>query len=90
MKDRLSIRFPDVVDPYAGVVFLGNDLNDVALLRRVGWAVAPADAHPLVRSIADVVLPENGGESFVRSFVERIIGIDHMTEDEIDELVSDS
>jgi YrbI family 3-deoxy-D-manno-octulosonate 8-phosphate phosphatase len=89
VRDRLSIRFPDVVDPYAGVVFLGNDLNDVPLLRRVGWAVAPADAHPLVQSIADVVLPENGGESFVRSFVERMIGIDHMTEGEIDELVSD-
>jgi hypothetical protein len=40
--------------------------------------------------IADVVLPECGGESFVRRFVERMLDIDHMTEDEIDELVSGS
>lgn len=90
VEDRLATRFPDLVDPYDGVVFLGNDLNDMPLLRRAGWAVVPSDAHPLVRAIADVVLPEHGGESFVRRFVERMLGVDHMTEDEIDELVSDS
>ena len=55
VNERLATRFPDSVDPYAGVVFLGNDLNDLPLLRRAGWAVVPADAHPLVRVIADVV-----------------------------------
>ena len=67
----------------------GNDLNDLPLLRRAGWSVVPADAHPLVRAIADVVLPEHGGESFVRRFVERMLGIDRMTDEEIDGLVSD-
>jgi YrbI family 3-deoxy-D-manno-octulosonate 8-phosphate phosphatase len=89
VDEHLSARFPGSVDSYAGVVFLGNDLNDLPLLRRAGWAVVPADAHPLVRAIADVVLPERGGESFVRRFVERMLGIDHMTEGEIDEFVSD-
>jgi len=90
VNERLATRFPDSVDPYAGVVFLGNDLNDLPLLRRAGWAVVPADAHPLVRVIADVVLPECGGESFVRLVVQRMLDIDHMTVDEIDELVSGS
>ena len=89
VQERLTTRFPDSVNPYAGVVFLGNDLNDLPLLRRVGWAVVPVDAHPLVRAVADVVLPERGGESFVRRFVERMLGIDRMTEGEIDEFVSD-
>ena len=44
MQDHLASRFPESVDPYAGVVFLGNDLNDLPLLRRAGWAVVPADA----------------------------------------------
>ena len=89
MQDHLASRFPESVDPYAGVVFLGNDLNDLPLLRRAGWAVVPADAHPLVRRVADVVLPERGGDSFVRGFVERMIGIDQLSEDEIDGLISD-
>ena len=63
-------------------LFLGNDLNDLPLLRCAGWAIAPADAHPLVRTIADVVFVENGGESFVRQFVERMLGLDTMTRDE--------
>ena len=83
-------RFPDSTDPFAGLVFLGNDLNDLPLLRRAGWAIAPADAHPLIRTIADVVFVENGGESFVRQFVERMLGLDTMTRDEIDEFVSGS
>jgi len=89
VNERLATRFPDSADPYAGVVFLGNDLNDLPLLRRVGWAVVPADAHPLVQAIADVVLPERGGESFVRRFVERMLGIDDMAEEEINEYLSD-
>ena len=90
VDERLAARFPGLADSYAGVVFLGNDLNDLPLLRRAGWAVVPADAHPLVRAIADVVLPERGGESFVRRFVERMLGLDTMTRDEIDEFVSGS
>lgn len=90
VNERLATRFPDSADPYAGVVFLGNDLNDLPLLRSAGWAVVPADAHPLVQVIADVVLPEHGGESFVRRFVERMLNVDQMSEGEIYELVSGS
>jgi len=90
VNERLAAQFPDSADPYAGVVFLGNDINDLPLLRSAGWAVVPVDAHPLVQAIADVVLPDRGGESFVRRFVERMLNIDQMTEDEIDELVSGS
>ena len=42
VEECLATRFPDSVDPFSGVVFLGNDLNDLPLLRRVGWAVVPA------------------------------------------------
>jgi len=90
VEECLATRFPDSSDAFAGVVFLGNDLNDLPLLRRSGWAVVPADAHPLVQAVADLVFPQHGGESFVRRFVERLLCIDDMTEDEIDEFVSNS
>ena len=88
MQQQLATRFPDLTEPFAGVVFLGNDLNDLPLLRRAGWAVVPADAHPLVKLAADVVRPERGGNSFVRGFVERMLGIEQLGEDEIDGLIS--
>ena len=89
LAEYLEGRFPGEEDPFGGVVFLGNDLNDLATLRRVGWSVAPSDAHPRVRETVDVVLDEQGGRSFVRGFVERMLGVDRMSGEEVDELVSD-
>jgi 3-deoxy-D-manno-octulosonate 8-phosphate phosphatase KdsC-like HAD superfamily phosphatase len=58
-------------------------------MRRAGYAVAPADAHPRVRAAAHLVLEERGGAGCVRAFIERWLGIDQLTDEEIDELVSD-
>ena len=65
--------------PLAGVIFLGNDLNDLPLMRAAGFAVAPSDAHPRVRAIADAVLLHKGGEGFVRAFVEKFLRIETFT-----------
>jgi N-acylneuraminate cytidylyltransferase len=73
-----------------GVVFLGNDLNDLPLIRAAGFSVAPVDAHPVVRKAASVVLPQKGGEGFVRAFVERFLGIEKLSGEEVYELVSNS
>ena len=73
--------------PFAGLVYVGNDLNDLAVVQRAGFSVAPADAHERVRSAASAVLPQAGGNGFVRAFVERLLGIEHMTIEELHELV---
>lgn len=87
MRERLAARMPGSPDPLSGVVYLGNDLNDLPLMRRVG--LAPADAHPFVRRSADLVLAQRGGAGCVRAFVERLLNIDQLSAEEIDELVSD-
>ena len=89
MTDYLESRFPSESEAFAGLVYLGNDLNDLPLMRRAGYTVAPADAHPRVRAVANVVLEQRGGEGFVRAFIERLLGIDQLTSEEIDGLVSD-
>lgn len=88
MREYLENRYPSTADLYVGVVYLGNDLNDLPLMRQVGYAVAPADAHANVRHIADLVLKQKGGEGFVRAFIELLLGINKLTEDQIHELVS--
>lgn len=89
MRAHLARRFPANPQAFAGLVYLGNDLNDLPLMRRAGYAVAPADAHPKVREIAHLVLEQRGGQGFVRAFIERLLGIPHLSAEEIDELVSD-
>lgn len=75
-------------DVFAGLVYLGNDLNDVPLMRRAGYSVAPADAHPAVLKIASLVMKQKGGEGFVRAFIEKLLGINKLSKEKIDELIS--
>lgn len=72
---------------FAQLVYAGNDLNDLAAMTRAGFSVAPADAHDRVKQVASVVLPQRGGEGFVRAFAERLLGVDRMSTEEVNELV---
>ena len=90
MRTHLAARFRSNPDSFEGLMYLGNDLNDLPLMRRAGYAVAPSDAHARIHEVAHLVLPQRGGEGFVRAFIERLLGIDDLSQEEIDELVSDS
>ena len=52
------------------VAFVGNDLNDLPAMALVGWPIAVADAHPVVRRAARLVLTRNGGAGAVREVCE--------------------
>lgn len=53
-------------------VYVGNDLNDMGCLQRVGFPVAVADAYPEVRAIAALVLSKPGGHGAVRELCDLI------------------
>lgn len=55
------------------VAYVGNDLNDLPVMALVGWPVAVADAHPLVRRAARLVLSRNGGDGAVREVCELVL-----------------
>ena len=59
------------IDP-GNVIYMGNDLNDLAAMRLVGCVAAPADAHPAVLKIAHVVTAAPGGRGAVREVCEAI------------------
>ena len=60
------------IDP-AGVVFIGNDLNDLSCFEVAGWAVAVADALPEVIRAADFVTVKTGGHGAVREICDLIL-----------------
>jgi YrbI family 3-deoxy-D-manno-octulosonate 8-phosphate phosphatase len=74
-------------NPFAGLVYLGNDLNDLPVLERAGFSIVPSDAHDRVKEVASTVLPQRGGQGFVRAAVERLLNVSTMTLEEIHELV---
>ena len=57
----------------AHVCYIGDDVNDLELVKLVGYGCAPADAMPQVREAAQYVTKAKGGEGVIREVVERII-----------------
>lgn len=54
------------------VVFVGNDVNDLACLEAVGCGVVVQDAHPDVRAAAQITLSAPGGEGAIRELTDLI------------------
>lgn len=55
------------------VAFVGDDIQDLPLLNRVGCAIAVADAHNIVKEHADIVTRLPGGAGAVREVCELIL-----------------
>ena len=57
----------------AHIAFVGDDLVDIPLMKRVGLSVAVADAHETVLEHADMVTSAQGGAGAVREVCEAIL-----------------
>jgi 3-deoxy-D-manno-octulosonate 8-phosphate phosphatase (KDO 8-P phosphatase) len=55
------------------VAYIGDDYNDLGLLRCVGLPAAPADAPAEVRRVAALVTQGKGGEGCLRELIEEIL-----------------
>ncbi len=55
------------------VIYIGNDTNDLPCFPLVGYAVAPADAHPEVLRGVDHVTSLSGGRGAVRELCDLIL-----------------
>jgi 3-deoxy-D-manno-octulosonate 8-phosphate phosphatase (KDO 8-P phosphatase) len=59
--------------PDEEVAYMGDDVNDVPLLRRVGLAACPADARPEAREVAQLVTAATGGRGAVRELCDLLL-----------------
>ena len=55
------------------VAYMGDDLNDLGVMSRVGLAMTPQDGVPEIKDIAHYICQANGGEGAVREAVEYIL-----------------
>lgn len=55
------------------VAYVGDDLTDVIVMRRVGLAVATANARPEVKRCAHLVTASEGGRGAVREVAELLL-----------------
>jgi len=66
------------------VAYLGDDLPDITIMRRVGLAVAVGDAAPEVKRVAHHVTHAIGGKGAAREVVELILKSKGIWEEMID------
>ena len=55
------------------VAFMGDDIPDMEVMRRVGLAAAPADACADIIDVADYVSPCAGGMGCARDLIEQVL-----------------
>lgn len=76
VKDK-AVAMVELADqqrvPLTEIAYMGDDLNDLPALNRVGVPIAPANAVEEVRRIAQVVTERSGGDGAVREAIDLLL-----------------
>jgi len=57
------------------IAYMGDDIPDIAVMRKVGLPCCPADAVPEVKQLSVYISPLNGGAGCVRDIIEKVLKI---------------
>ena len=57
------------------VLYMGDDIPDLPVIKLAGLAVCPADAVEEIKSVCDYISPKKGGEGCVRDVIEKVLKI---------------
>ena len=68
--DTLKSICKDLNIELSNVAIIGDDINDLEIMKVVGFSACPADAVNVVKSNVDVILNKKGGEGCVREFID--------------------
>jgi len=59
------------------ILYMGDDIPDFEVMRKVGIATCPADAAPEIRSISAYISNYSGGRGCVRDVVEQVLRLNN-------------
>ena len=58
-------------------LYMGDDMPDLPVIKKVGLGCCPTDAIPEVKKIADYISPYSGGEGCVRDVIEKVLKLNN-------------
>lgn len=73
-KSMLEVCEKERVTPEQ-IAFIGDDVNDLAILKLVGFSAAPADANPKIQAAVDYVCDRAGGKGCYREIADLILDV---------------
>lgn len=62
------------------IAYIGDDINDIKVLKNVGFSGVPFNSPSYIQKYADIILTKNGGQGVFREFVEHILKETNMLE----------
>ena len=80
-KETLEIILQKEGLGFENVAAIGDDFNDLSLLKAVGLSFAPADAVPLVKAEVNIVLSRDGGKAAVREMIDIVMEKENLSEE---------
>jgi len=72
-KKRISEFLKERQLHWDEVLFMGDDIPDLELIKQAGLSCAPADAAASVRQVAKYISSYRGGEGCVRDVIEKVM-----------------
>ena len=54
------------------VAYVGNDINDLEVMKLVGTTFCPADAHTSIKEISQYILESKGGDGVAREIFDKL------------------
>ncbi len=57
------------------VLYMGDDIPDLNVMKLVGIATCPADAVPEIKAISKYISPFTGGKTAVRDVIEKVLKV---------------
>jgi len=64
------------------VLYMGDDIPDLKVMKLVGLPTCPADAVPEIKTISQYISPYTGGKTAVRDIIEKVLRVQEQWFDE--------
>ncbi len=76
VKDKVALLHSIVAEKnilLANVLYMGDDMPDLAVMQLTGLPCCPVDACSQVKDVATYISPYKGGEGCVRDVIEKVL-----------------
>jgi arabinose-5-phosphate isomerase len=60
---------------YSEIAYIGDDINDIEIMEKVGFSACPNDAIQECKKIVNYICKNKGGECCVREFIDKILSL---------------
>jgi 3-deoxy-D-manno-octulosonate 8-phosphate phosphatase (KDO 8-P phosphatase) len=66
LRNKLNLEYDEIA-------MIGDDINDLEIMKLIGFTACPKNAVQEVKNAVDIILQTNGGEGCVRELIDNYL-----------------